>query len=70
MLFVPLMLLAAHQPAQAAGVAAHLAAYHIVYLAVVPMMALALLLACLMREQPLSDAMIEIAEGNADAPEY
>jgi hypothetical protein len=36
----------------------------------VPFMALALVLALVMREQPLSEEMIEVARGEAEVPEY
>jgi hypothetical protein len=36
----------------------------------VPFMALALVLALVMREKPLSVEIAEIAEGKAEAPEY
>ena len=38
--------------------------------ATVPFMAVALVLALVMREKPLSKEIVEIAEGKAEAPEY
>jgi EmrB/QacA subfamily drug resistance transporter len=46
------------------------AAYHAVFGAAVPFMALALVLALVMPEKPLSEEMIEVAEGKAEVPEY
>jgi hypothetical protein len=38
--------------------------------AAVPFMVLALVLALVMPEKPLSEEMIEVAEGKAEVPEY
>jgi EmrB/QacA subfamily drug resistance transporter len=46
------------------------AAFHRVFLLTVPFMAVALVLALVMREKPLSAEIVEIAEGKAEAPEY
>jgi EmrB/QacA subfamily drug resistance transporter len=46
------------------------AAYHVVFAAAVPFMALALVLGLLMPEKPLSQEMIEVAEGKVEVPEY
>jgi EmrB/QacA subfamily drug resistance transporter len=45
-------------------------AYRTVFLWTVPFMALALILAVIMREKPLSEEMIEVAEGKVEVPEY
>jgi hypothetical protein len=50
--------------------AAPAAPNHRVFLLTVPLMALALVLALVMREKPLSVEIAEIAEGKAEAPEY
>ena len=52
------------------GAAAYVHAYHNVFLWTVPVMALSLVLAIIMREKPLSEEMLQIAEGKAEAPEY
>jgi formiminotetrahydrofolate cyclodeaminase len=46
------------------------AAYHAVFGAAVPFMVLALVLALVMPEKPLSEEMIEVAEGKAEVLEY
>jgi hypothetical protein len=46
------------------------AAYHAVFAWTVPFMALALVLGLLMPEKPLSQEMIEVAEGKVEVPEY
>jgi hypothetical protein len=46
------------------------AAFSTVFRATVPVMALALILGLLMREKPLSEEMVQIANGAAEAPEY
>jgi EmrB/QacA subfamily drug resistance transporter len=46
------------------------AAYHVVFAAAVPFMALALVLGLLIPEKPLSQEMIEVAEGKVEVPEY
>jgi hypothetical protein len=46
------------------------AAYHAVFGAAVPFMVLALVLALVMPEKPLSEEMTEVAEGKAEVPEY
>jgi len=45
-------------------------AYQHVFAWTIPFMALALVLALVMREKPLSEEMIEVATGNAEVPEY
>jgi MFS family permease len=50
--------------------AASLAGYLAVFAWTIPFMALALILAVLMPEKPLSDEMIDVAAGRAEAPEY
>jgi MFS family permease len=45
-------------------------AFQTVFLAGVPFTIVAFVLAILMREEPLSEEMIEVAEGKAEAPEY
>jgi EmrB/QacA subfamily drug resistance transporter len=51
-----------------AGVSA--AAYQAVFLWTVPFMAVGLILALVMPEKPLSEEMIEVAEGKVEVPEY
>jgi hypothetical protein len=51
-----------------AGVSA--AAYQDVFLWTVPFMAVALIIALVMPEKPLSEEMIEVAEGKVEVPEY
>lgn len=50
--------------------AARLAAFHSVFCWALPLTAFALVLALLMKERPLSEAVIEIAEGKVEVPEY
>ncbi len=45
-------------------------AYREVFAWTIPFMALALILAVVMREKPLSEEMIEVAEGKAEVSEY
>jgi EmrB/QacA subfamily drug resistance transporter len=45
-------------------------AFHTVFLWTVPFMALSLILAIVMRERPLTEEMIEVAQGRTDVPEY
>jgi hypothetical protein len=45
-------------------------AYQAVFTWTIPFMALALILAVLMPEKPLSDEMIDVAAGKAEVPEY
>lgn len=45
-------------------------AFHLVFLLTVPFEVLALVLALVMREKPLSEEMIEVAAGTVEAPEY
>jgi EmrB/QacA subfamily drug resistance transporter len=45
-------------------------AYHAVFGWTVPFMAVAFILALIMPEKPLSEEMIQVAEGKAEAPEY
>jgi hypothetical protein len=45
-------------------------AYQAVFAWTIPFMALALVLALVMREKPLSEEMIEVAAGQAEVPEY
>ena len=52
----------------AVGSAVH--AYREVFAWTILLMALALILAVVMREKPLSDEMIEVAEGKVEVPEY
>jgi MFS family permease len=57
-----------HQAAP--GPAAYASAYQHVFFWTVPVMALSLVLALIMRERPLSEEMIEVAEGKVEVPEY
>jgi EmrB/QacA subfamily drug resistance transporter len=50
--------------------AAYVPAFAAVFRCSVPFMALALVLALAMREKPLSEEMIEVAQGKAEVPEY
>jgi len=50
--------------------ASTVAAFHTVFVWTVPFMGLSLVLALAMREKPLSDEMIEVAEGKVEVPEY
>jgi EmrB/QacA subfamily drug resistance transporter len=59
-----------HGLASATTVAATVAAFHTVFVWTVPFMGLSLVLALAMREKPLSDEMIEVAEGKVEVPEY
>lgn len=52
----------------AAGHPVH--AYHAVFAWTIPFMGLALVLALVMREKPLSEEMTEVAAGKAEVPEY
>ena len=52
------------------SVAAYEQAFHSVFAWTVPFMALALVLAVVMREKPLSTEMREVAEGKVEVPEY
>jgi predicted MFS family arabinose efflux permease len=45
-------------------------AFSVVFAATVPIAAVSLILALIMREKPLSEEMIEIADGRVEAPEY
>jgi MFS family permease len=63
-------LLAARLPAGHADAAQALAAFDAVFFWAVPLMLLAFLLAWRMPEKPLSPAIIDIAEGRLDVPEY
>ncbi len=45
-------------------------AYQAVFACTVPFIGLALALAVIMPEKPLSEEMIEVAEGKAEVPEY
>jgi len=45
-------------------------AFHIVFAAGVPFTIIGLVLAIIMREKPLSEEMIEVAEGKVEVPEY
>jgi len=49
---------------------AYVPAFDAVFRWTVPFMGLALVLALVMREKPLSEEMIEVAQGTAEAPEY
>ena len=48
----------------------YLHGFQTVFFWTVPFMVLALILAAVMREQPLSEQMREVAAGHADVPEY
>ena len=50
--------------------ASYVTAFAAVFRWTVPFMVLALVLALLMREKPLSEEMIEVVEGRAEVPEY
>jgi EmrB/QacA subfamily drug resistance transporter len=50
--------------------ARYVSAFAAVFRWTVPFMALALVLALVMREKPLSEEMIEVAKGEAEVPEY
>jgi EmrB/QacA subfamily drug resistance transporter len=54
----------------APAAAAYVPAFDGVFRWTVPFMGLALILALVMREKPLSQDMIEVAQGNAEVPEY
>jgi EmrB/QacA subfamily drug resistance transporter len=56
--------------AHALSAGSPVAAYHSVFLWTVPFMALALVLALVMPEKPLSEEMIAVAEGKVEVPEY
>ncbi len=56
--------------AHALSAGSTVAAYHSVFLWTVPFMALALVLALVMPEKPLSEEMIAVAEGKVEVPEY
>ena len=45
-------------------------AFSVVFSATVPIAAVMLVLALIMREKPLSEEIAEIAAGKAEAPEY
>ena len=45
-------------------------AYQVVFFWTVPFMALALILALIMPEKPLSEEMVQVAEGKVEVPEY
>jgi hypothetical protein len=62
-------ILAAGLPATATT-AAYVQAFDAVFRWTVPFMAVALVLALVMREKPLSEEMIEVAQGKAEVPEY
>ncbi len=62
-------ILAAALPAVPSA-ARYVSAFAAVFRWTVPFMALALVLALLMREKPLSEEMIEVARGEAEVPEY
>jgi hypothetical protein len=57
-------LLARHTPA------AYVPAFAAVFRWTIPFMLLALVLALAMPEKPLSEEMIEVAQGKAEVPEY
>jgi EmrB/QacA subfamily drug resistance transporter len=48
----------------------YVAAYHDVFFWTVPFMAVCLVLGLVMKEKPLSEEMIQVAEGKAEVPEY
>ncbi|OAE12335.1 MFS transporter [Pseudomonas simiae] len=56
--------------AHAATAEAMLAAFHSVFQGAMILMVLALVLALLLREKPLSPEMVAVAEGRVDVPEY
>jgi EmrB/QacA subfamily drug resistance transporter len=56
--------------AHAATAEAMLAAFHSVFQGAMILMGLALVLALLLREKPLSPEMVAVAEGRVDVPEY
>ncbi|NWE22484.1 hypothetical protein HX803_24905 [Pseudomonas sp. P7548] len=56
--------------AHAVTAEARLAAFHSVFHGALILMALALVLAWLLREKPLSPEMVAVAEGRVDVPEY
>jgi EmrB/QacA subfamily drug resistance transporter len=62
-------ILAAGLPA-APSPAAYAAAFAAVFRWTIPFMVLALVLALVMREKPLSEEMIEVAQGQVEVPEY
>jgi hypothetical protein len=45
-------------------------AFHTVFAWTVPFMGLSLVLGLVMREKPLSEEMIDVAEGKVGVPEY
>jgi EmrB/QacA subfamily drug resistance transporter len=59
-----------HGLASATTIAAAVHAFRTVFAWTVPFMGLSLVFAVAMREKPLSEAMIEVAEGKAEVPEY
>jgi hypothetical protein len=52
------------------GLTAGAGAYQAVFAWPIPFMGLALILAVIMPERPLSEEMIEVAAGHAEVPEY
>jgi EmrB/QacA subfamily drug resistance transporter len=63
-------ILAAQLAGQAASVHAYLSGFRTVFAWTVPFMIAALILAIVMREEPLSEQMREVAAGHAEVPEY
>jgi Na+/melibiose symporter-like transporter len=63
-------ILAARLSATAHTTADLTSAFHAVFIWTVPFMVVALVLAVLMKEKPLSDQMREVAAGNVEVPEY
>ncbi|MFD5626656.1 MDR family MFS transporter [Streptomyces sp. NPDC127072] len=58
------------QLAHGTGTSHTVHAFHTVFLWTVPFMALAFVLSLAMKEKPLSEEMIQVAEGKVEAPEY
>jgi hypothetical protein len=54
----------------AASVHGYVSAFQAVFFWTVPFMALALVLAIVMKEQPLSEEMIEVAVGRVEVSEF
>lgn len=57
-----------HEAAPSVATYAH--AYHNVFLWTAPFMIVSLVIAVVMREKPLSEEMIEVAEGKVEVPGY
>jgi EmrB/QacA subfamily drug resistance transporter len=63
-------ILTGHLAGTAGGVGDYVSAFQSVFFWTVPVMVLALVLALVMREDPLSEEMIEVAAGNVEIAEY